>query len=316
MKIDRLIWGILFLFVGSVVLLDNFDVINFYWRNIWQFWPVILIIIGVNVLLGRKESNIGGIVSVSILILTLGYLFYRGQQPPEYSRWYTEGFNGNWSLDDDDDAKNLGQRQVFAEPYTNQTLTNATINLFCGGTSLKLNETSDSLFTASVVQQFGRFNYEKQLSDTSAEINLRMSSNKIKGTRGKGSNKIELKLHPNPIWAINMQVGAGSMDIDLTPFKVSSLNFEGGAASVELKLGDKNPVTNVHVKTGVAEIKINVPTGSGCRIITKTGLSSTNFEGFSKKEDGSYETPNFASSAKKIYINFDGGLSSFEVNRY
>jgi hypothetical protein len=32
--------------------------------------------------------------------------------------------------------------------------------------------------------------------------------------------------------------------------------------------------------------------------------------------EGVYETANYQTSTKKIFINFDGGLSSFEVNRY
>ena len=319
MKIDRLIWGILFLFVGGVLLLDNFNVITFYWRNIWQFWPVILIILGVNVLIGKKESNIGGIISISILVITLGYLFYRGQQPAESSRWYTDRFRGDWNFDDEgtSDSKDYGQRQLFSEPFSNAGLKTATLNLHCGGTSVRLEDTSDSLFTASVSQRTGRFVYNKELSDTSAVVNLKMDENKKQFRIGKsGSSKIELKLNPQPLWDINMQMGAGGLDLDLTQFKISTMVFEGGAASADIKLGDKSMLTTVRVKTGVAEVNIKVPKGSGCQIISKTGLSSTDYNGFDKKEDGRYETANFATATHKIYITFDGGLSSFDVTRY
>lgn len=319
MKIDRLIWGILFLFVGGVLLLDNFDVITFYWRNVWQFWPIILIILGVNVLLGKKESNIGGIISVGILVVTLGYLFYRGQQPAEHNSWVSERFRGDWNFDDDNDtaSREYGQRQLFAEPMANESLKSATLNLSCGGTSVYLEETSDSLFTAAVSQRAGSFIYNKELSDTSATVNLKMNENKKKFRISKGGdNKIELKLNPLPFWNIDMHMGAGGLDMDLTAFKIRSLVFEGGAASADIKLGDKSMVTTVRVKTGVAEVNIKVPKGSGCQIISETGLSSTNYNGFDKKEDGKYETANFATATHKIYLKFEGGLSSFDVSRY
>jgi hypothetical protein len=70
------------------------------------------------------------------------------------------------------------------------------------------------------------------------------------------------------------------------------------------------------VKTGVADVKINIPEGSGCKIRTKTGLSAKDFTDFIKIDNGNYETANYKNSVKKVFINLDGGLSNFEVNRY
>ena len=64
MKFERIIYGVLLLFVGAVLLLDNFNVIEFYWRNVWSFWPVFLIIAGVKLLLNRNESQLGSKVSL------------------------------------------------------------------------------------------------------------------------------------------------------------------------------------------------------------------------------------------------------------
>ena len=59
MKYERIIWGVLLLFVGGVLLLENLNVIEFYWRNVWGFWPIFLIIGGVNLLLNRNGSQTG-----------------------------------------------------------------------------------------------------------------------------------------------------------------------------------------------------------------------------------------------------------------
>ncbi|MNQ91846.1 hypothetical protein D3C85_1072450 [compost metagenome] len=113
-----------------------------------------------------------------------------------------------------------------------------------------------------------------------------------------------------------MSMGAGEVDFDFSEYKVRTFNFDGGAAALDIKVGDLLPITDVNVKTGVADVKINVPNASGCRIKTKTGLSAKDFNGFTKLKDGVYETPNYSTSTKKIFINLDGGLSNFEVKRY
>ena len=82
MKLDRIMWGIVLLFIGGVLLLENFNVIEFYWRSVWRFWPIFLIIAGVNILFNKNKSQVGGMVSIAILIITLGLLFFKGQERP------------------------------------------------------------------------------------------------------------------------------------------------------------------------------------------------------------------------------------------
>ena len=87
MKLDRVIWGVVLLFIGGVLLLDIFNVIEFYWSNVWKFWPVFLIIIGVNILFNRNNSQAGNIISLAIVVVTLSFLFVKGQDKPE-GRWW------------------------------------------------------------------------------------------------------------------------------------------------------------------------------------------------------------------------------------
>ncbi len=44
--------GVFLLVIGSILLLDNFDIINT--PSIWNFWPLILIIIGIGKLLDAR----------------------------------------------------------------------------------------------------------------------------------------------------------------------------------------------------------------------------------------------------------------------
>ncbi|MCY1521701.1 hypothetical protein D9M68_565260 [compost metagenome] len=133
---------------------------------------------------------------------------------------------------------------------------------------------------------------------------------------GNNGNTVDFYLNTFPEWDVNVKMGAGKLDFDLADYKVRNFSFDGGAADVQVKIGDHLPVTDVQVKVGVADIKIEIPEGSGCRIQTHTGLSSRDFEGFNKIRDGVYETSNYNSATKKVFINLDGGLSNFEVKRY
>ena len=49
----RFLWGILLIFIGLLFLFNNFDLFDI-GDFIGTFWPLILIVIGVKIILGRK----------------------------------------------------------------------------------------------------------------------------------------------------------------------------------------------------------------------------------------------------------------------
>lgn len=318
MKLDRLMWGIILLFVGAVLLLENFNVINFYWGSVWRFWPVFLIIAGVNILFNRQRSQVGMAISIGVMVVMLGFLFYKGQQPTAHI-WSSDNITGDIEIDDDPDWDTTGNTRkttVFSEPLGKDSLKSVVLNINGGGTSFKLSGATDSLITADVTQKNGGYSLEKIVSGDSQVLNFRMQDKKSKWSMNGGGSDVDFRFNTQPEWTINVGMGAGEVDFDLTDYKVRTFKFDGGAAALDITLGSLLPITDVIVKTGVADVSLKIPTQSGCRIKTKTGLSSKDFSGFTKIDENTYETPNYKTSANKIFINFDGGLSSFEVTRY
>jgi len=320
MKLNRVMWGIILLFVGIVLLLENFDIIEFYWRNVWSFWPVVLIISGVNILFNKNKSQVGNMICLGVLVVMLGFVFYKGQQPPANRSW----FNGNLSkgldidIDDDFDDDSVGTKKLtFSEPFiAADSVKKTVLNISGGGTSFDLKGETDDLILADVERRSGDFILQKETSDSVNTLTFKMKTKKGNWNFNDGGNEVDLRLNKAPEWIMNLNMGAGAVDFDLSDYKVRTFKFDGGAASVDIKIGDLLPITDVIVKTGVADVKINIPEGSGCRIKTKTGLSAKDFNDFIKIDNGNYETANYKSSTNKVFINLDGGLSNFEVNRY
>jgi len=312
MKLDRIMWGIVLLFIGSVLLLENFNVIEFYWGSVWRFWPIFLIIAGVNILFSRSKSQVGGYISIGVLVLMLCVLFYRGTQKPLNHK--ETSFSMELGDDDDEDKKGISV-QKFDLPFEDVSGKKTVLNISGGGTSYTLVGATDSLFTANVEKRGGSFGLSNNLEDSLRTVTFKMNGNKS-WNMGEGGNDVDIHLNTKPVWEMNLNMGAGEINFDLSPYQVSAFHFDGGAAALDIKFGDLLPMTEVRIKTGVADVKLNVPTNSGCRIKTKSGLSSKDFEGFTKMKDGSYETPNYETSTKKIFISLNGGLSNFEVKRY
>ncbi len=315
MRTEKIVWGLILIFIGSVFLLDNFNIIDFYWGSVWRFWPVIFILIGANMLLSRFGNSKTAPILVAVLTIgVLAFIGYQGSQPSTGRSWHRFGYDSK-NKDWDADSSWTGSSS-FTEPFTPGTA-RAKLYIQGGATSFRLNDSTSNLFDAEVDQKHGRFTLDRTLLDSIEVLNFKMRNQK-KSWRMDDMNANETKIRINsaPVWDIKVEMGAGEAIFDLTSYKVRSLTFEGGAASFEAKLGSAEPKTEVLVETGVASVEIEVPSTSGCRIVVDSGLSSKDFSGFIKQADGTYETDNYKTAANKIDISLKGGLSSFEVRKY
>jgi len=320
MKTEKVIWGLILIFIGAVFLLNNFGVIDFYWGSVWRFWPLIFILIGANMLFSRLNGSTGSILSVSLTLVALIFLGYQGTREPEHRMGRSWFFHHNdWDEDSTDTVRsnaNWTSTNTFTELYAANTK-RAELNIKGGATSYRLDDTTSNLFNAEVKQNFGNYTLEKTTRDSVEVLNFRMRDKKQKWNMDDmDGNEVDIRLNSNPLWDINVEMGAGETNFDLTSYKIANLQLNGGAASFNVKLPEPVATTNVTVETGVAEVNIKVPQASACRIKVESGLSSKDFSGFIKQADGTYQTSNYNTSAKKIQINLKGGLSSFEVSRY
>lgn len=310
MKTERIIWGIVLLFLGGILLLQNFNVINFEWSVIWRFWPVILILIGANMLFSNSGSAAGGVVTVLITVVVLGFIGYKGITHNELQResWITDESPSR-------DQPNASKTTVFSEPYIAGTR-NAILNIEGGATSFVLRDTASELFNAHVKKHIGNYSVFKFSTDSTETVDFKMTGEAKWDMKKSSSNQVVITLNPEPVWDINLETGAGKTNFDLTKYKIRKMKLEGGVAKFDVKLGTLSKTTVIDVESGVSKINIAIPESAGCEIKTESGLSSLDFKGFTKLSDNSFQTPNFSSAQQKITINMEGGLSKFKVVRY
>ncbi|MGZ3820747.1 MAG: LiaI-LiaF-like domain-containing protein, partial [Mucilaginibacter sp.] len=319
MRNDKLIPGLILVMIGAIFLLNNFDVIDFHWSNLFHLWPIFLVIGGVNLVFAHNRSPWATILKISVVVAGFALLLF-GNHSTRYRWWphYTYNNNDNSSNDDGDDnddddgdnttgIKKIEGNSTFTEPYNASTRV-ARLNISGGGATYNLNDTTNQLFTANTKEFFGKYQYDHRQEDSVYVMDFTMKDNKG-GHFNWGDNKsntANLKLNVNPEWEINVETGASKIDFDLSKYKLKSLVLKGGAASFFAKIGQPLAATNVEVSTGVSEVTIEIPQNAACRIKTDSGLSSTSFDGFTKKDDGDYETAGFDAAKNKIYIHMSG----------
>ena len=329
MKNDKLIPGLVLVLIGAAFLLRNYGYLHFHWENFWRLWPIFLVIGGINLVFASNKSHWATILKISIVIIGVGLLLF-GNFGDRYNFWPSWHYSNhrdnnddnNSRDDDDDDDGDAGKgtpatafKGVFNEPYSTSVKL-ARLNINGGATAYNIADTSNQLFSASIKHNINVYQFSHSNDDSVYVVNLKMKDHS--GINFDGDdNEVNMRLNPNPVWEVNVDAGAASIDFDLSNYKVKEVKLHGGAASFKVKMGMPVSATNVDVSTGAADVDISIPKDAACSIDTHSGLSDNNFdEDFVKKSDNTYETPGFANAKNKMYIHIKGGLSGFNVSRY
>ena len=62
------LFALLLVVAGVVLLLQNLDLIGWgFWLEIWRFWPVLLVAVGVNIMLGRRLPWLATAIVVALI---------------------------------------------------------------------------------------------------------------------------------------------------------------------------------------------------------------------------------------------------------
>jgi hypothetical protein len=326
MRNDRMIPGVILVVIGAMFLLFNFGYINFHWENFAILWPLFIIVPGVLLLLSVFKSPwVSGLKAV-ILIASVGMLLF-GNLGGHFRWWphyhYSYNSNSDDNSDDDDNSSN-GAKVInikgngeFKEAYK-PGMKIARLNVSGGAATYRLNDTTSDLFKADTKEFNGRFEYNGHQEDSMFVMDFKMKNARVMGwgNNGNNANNVYLSLNTRPEWEMTINAGATDLNFDLSKYKVRSVELNGGAGQFVLKMGQPLQNSNIEISTGAADVTIDVPQNAACQIESDTGLSSSTFDGFTKTDEGHYQTAGFDSAANKMFIHISGAISDFKVHKY
>lgn len=307
MKAKHIFWGLLFVSLGILILINNISGIYWNWLSLWKLWPLLLILWGIEIMIKNNTAKIiiagiAGIVFAISLFATFNTIVHLT--------------NSNFGIVFDDKSDYKYEFTDYSEPFTDN-IKSASFYFKAGaGSFLTGNDTTLNLFSAHTEGLKNNYDVSKIINGKDAVIKMDMKNNHIHIGKGGIRNRVEMNFSSVPDWDLNFDVGAASLDLDLTPVKVKTLKIDMGAASLKVKLGNILNRTDVDIETGVSSVEIDVPENAGCEIKSEGALNSSNFKGFYKAGSNLYRTEKFDSTAKRIYINLDADVSSLNINRY
>jgi len=314
---------------GLLIILKNFDVVNFTWYSVLRLWPLLLILWGISVIPAKDW------IKLVLSIVVLGVGFWLLGKYGQYS-FRDQWFNGPFSFHDrwndrdrdtrddydwDDYDNDKGERDYGSDyqtliEYFDSTILFAELRMDAAAGSFDITNISDELIEFDKQGYLGDYSMISQDLENKRIIDISLIEGSIRRRSRSMGDQVEIKLNNKPVWDFDFDIGAASVDLDLSAFKTKNIEIDGGAASIELKLGDLYEKTRINIDAGATSITIKVPMDSGCELYTTTVLSSKSISGFEKINRNTYRTDNFKSAEKLIEISVDVAVSDLNIKRY
>lgn len=336
---NGLFWGIFLLTLGVLFLARRAGWLDVNWHSLVNLWPVLLILAGINLILERRGHAAAFITTIMLAVAVPTTLFgFFARDRDNYGlRWSQEDTDNQDDDSDDNDANDdentdeayhaererrdtdKVQTNTFSESMDAETR-EAVLKLSGGAGRFIISDPTAELIKADTKQSVGSYSMSVDRDATThiptIEFKPTEENGEVNLSNGKLQNRVDIHLNANPVWTMDVALGAGQGDLDLSAYAVRSLKVAAGAADIDLKLGAKAAVSDVKLDVGAASVTVHVPKGVGCRIKKDGALNLEQLDDFTDVGGGEFVSPGYETSSQKMTIRFDGGISRFKVVRY
>jgi|AntRauTorckE6833_2_1112554.scaffolds.fasta_scaffold00288_2 hypothetical protein len=295
------IMGLILIGIGLLFLLNSLGIATFrIWYFITRFWPILLILFGLNLIL--KKSKLWWVVPILIFVIIIGAVFM-----PEST---LRGINTGFFVFNFGDEAGSGIYQENRE--YDRSIDNFRVNLTFGANRLNINslDNNDDLFDLNLDYRgkMPEVIYNKR--ESRAELLVRQTRQVNVGT---GSDIWDINLTKNTPLDINIKGGAGDLLLNLEKLKVDRLNIDAGLGQLNIRYPDYDNETEI--SAGAGNIKLIVPATAALRIETNTVINSNNFDevGLIKLYDNVYQSKNYGEVENKIDIKISTSAGNIKV---
>jgi hypothetical protein len=262
--------------------------------NWWQFWPVLIILLGLSMLSGRGWFSvaIGTIVIITTLAIIGFVIFGQGRFGALNDSLYNETISF---------VKETG-------------INSAIVELKIGAAEVKIQGGSNELIGGYFKSDFLKLDAKSQLQESVQKVVLTGKSDweEFKG----GKTTLDLEVSSDTPMEFNMDAGAVNMYLDFSRVMADDIKINTGASKINLILGDDVENSKLDISGGASSVNILLPRTIGANVKIVSALSSRKLIDFQQIDSNNYQSNNYQFIDKKIDIGLSLGVSSLDINWY
>ncbi len=297
-----LVGPLILITIGVLLLLNQMGRLRWdvLW-SLWRYWPVLLILLGIEALIGVSQSRLvhllGLLVAVAVFGGLIGYVLLQGGEPPA--------------------QRPAADTETFVQGL--QDADRGLVALRLAGGSITVGALSDS---PNLVE--GKIEYSARSRKADQSVAVRNGRAEFE-LRGQQENPIwvpgtdydeawSVRLTPRVPLEMRIDLGAGRVTADLSGLQVTQLRINLGAGSTQVTLPAVGGTAAVAVELPVGEVTVVVPAGVGVKMRVNKLLSSLNMDEQRFTRSGNeWVSNNYASATSKVDLRIDNVIGSINV---
>ncbi|MAG35846.1 MAG: hypothetical protein CL878_06345 [Dehalococcoidia bacterium] len=315
-RLGSIVVPLLLISIGSLLLLQNSGLVQVsIWSLMWRAWPLIPVLVGIELLIGHQSPRVAVLVMLVVGIGAIGATALIAGKPRQLPV--------NWGVNvtrDNAPGESASQLPRIEEPLAD--VERVEVELRFGAGELRLSSlpaTSGLLVAGDLGRGGGRdaptWEVNRKREGKRAEIEIVSGSGKFGFSSDQNAEHWDLQLSPKIPVTMEVETGASDVNLDLTHLQVPTLQVKLGAAQVHLQLPTIGH-TSATVEAGAADVTIEIPTDTPARIRTSGGLSHVEVDtrAFPQGDSsGVYESPGYGSSPNRVDLEVKSGLANVVV---
>ena len=297
----RFRWGMLFILIGTLLLLVNADVLNNnFWIDFVYLIPFLLIAIGIEKIFSRTRLVAISYLSTVLLVGGALYVAFESSRNEDSGSFF--------------ESTTL---EYGADPSVK--IIDAELDM--DETSLTIRDATDEIMRA----RFGELTYkpgsDMEIRDGHAYIQLNSKS----GTRRFAGQTIRIDSGDPDDWRVSFSSEVPlnlilkgqdcNLHLNMATTPLRELQMEAADADVYLKLGELEPQVKVTVTGLDAKLRFRLPQTSGLMV---TGVDDPAYleEIGLVKNNGGYANENYTNAPTRVEIVLNDRLRSLSIDFY
>jgi hypothetical protein len=304
-----LFWPLVLIGGGALLLLSNLGYLPWQsWNILWRLWPLLLVALGADLLIGRR-SLLRAIVSALVILALIGgavavALF--AQNIPMVAEWAQPA---EWSTDHVEFPRAGVERAEVNIDWTSVP------------GYLSALDDSQNLIEADVTYR-GQLIFDVDLRRDMADVRLDSRFTfpwfAPAGVADRDDRLWDVRLSPEVPLDLTLDVGSGPCELDLTGLEISGLILDAGSGPIGLVL-PSGGTFDAEIDAGSGPMEIILPPGVGARVELDSGSGPFNANGRfrlvrgSRSGDGAWETDDFPTARQTIAMVIDQGSGPITI---
>ncbi|MFZ5827621.1 MAG: LiaI-LiaF-like domain-containing protein [Bacillota bacterium] len=291
---------VILIILGLAFLAQNLNLFDFnVWAVLWRLWPVWLIAVGLDLMLGRKTSW-GTWAVLGIVIAIVGGAL-----------WVDATFDSFTGASEQVSINQPIQNARRAEMHLDTTVSNLVISDGSG---------SGTLVEGTVVRlEHERLEKNAYNSGDTLVFNLKAKTQRVFGFNLPGEVNLksptwDLRLSDQIPIALRIDAGVGTSRLDLSRIQLSELDLDAGVGDTEIILPPSGRF-RVDIDSGVGQVTLRIPKELPVRIHVDQGVGSVRVRGDFQRDGKAYISPNFGQGQTQVEIDIDGGVGDITVEQ-